>query len=124
MHRALQDGDVLASDIDYINAHGTGTPIGDNAEAQAISRVFGSTVPVSSIKGAFGHCIAAAGAIEAVASIAALDKGWIWGTVGLEEKDDFSINAIQKPQQQAIQYVLSNSFGFGGQNCSLIFGVV
>ncbi|MEC7986356.1 MAG: beta-ketoacyl-[acyl-carrier-protein] synthase family protein [Myxococcota bacterium] len=124
MHRALRDASLDSSEIGYINAHGTGTPIGDEAESKAISRVFGDSIPVSSIKGAFGHCIAAAGAIEAVASVAAIEKGCIWGTVGLEEKDDFSINAQKEPQEKSVKYVLSNSFGFGGQNCSLIFGAV
>ena len=122
MRRALRDAGLQKDDIDYINAHGTGTPLGDQAEAAAIARVFGSSVPVSSIKAAIGHCIAAAGAIEAVACIIALQKQFLPGTVGLEIEDAFDISVVKRGQSASIRYVLSNSFGFGGQNCSLIFG--
>jgi 3-oxoacyl-[acyl-carrier-protein] synthase II len=124
MRSALHDADLIAEDIGYINAHGTGTPLGDIAESAAISRVFGARTPVSSIKGALGHCIAAAGAIEAVVCIAALQHQFLPGTVGLETPEDFGIDIVQKARSTSISYTLSNSFGFGGQNSSLIFGAI
>ena len=124
MLNALRDAGLHHTDIDYINAHGTGTPLGDIAESSAISRVFGSQTPVSSIKGALGHCIAAAGAIEAVVCIAALQKQFAPGTFGLEEEENFEINVVKSAQLISISYTLSNSFGFGGQNSSLIFGAI
>ena len=124
MHRALQNAKLNPDQIGYINAHGTGTPLGDIAESAAIARVFGSTVPVSSTKGSLGHCIAAAGAIESVVCIAALQKGVLPGTQGLESTDDLGIQVLKTAQPRAVRYTLSNSFGFGGQNSSLIFGKV
>jgi 3-oxoacyl-(acyl-carrier-protein) synthase len=124
MRNALVDAGLQPEAIDYINAHGTGTPLGDIAESSAISRVFGEKTPVSSIKGAIGHCIAAAGAIEAVACIAALQHQFLPGTLGLEEAEDFGIHVVQRAKLTSISYTLSNSFGFGGQNSTLIFGAV
>ena len=122
MRRALRDAGVAADQIDYINAHGTGTPVGDVAEASAIARVFGTETPVSSTKGAFGHTIAAAGAIEAAVCVAALQGGFLPGTCGLEARDPAcGIKALAEPVARAPRVVLSNSFGFGGQNASLIF---
>ncbi len=120
MRRAMKEAGLVR--VDHVNAHGTGTPLGDRAEAAAIARVLGPEVPVSSIKGAIGHCIAAAGAVEAAACIAALAQGWSPGTAGLEDPEDLGINAQAEPQQDHPQTILSNSFGFGGQNTSLIFG--
>lgn len=122
MRRALADAGLSPSDIDYVNAHGTGTPVGDVAEARAIQRVLGA-VPVSSIKGAVGHTIAAAGAVEAAACIAALQGGWMPGTTGLLSPDPACpITALTKPVSQPARVMLSNSFGFGGQNCTLLLG--
>jgi 3-oxoacyl-[acyl-carrier-protein] synthase II len=120
MRRAMKEAGLVR--VDHVNAHGTGTPLGDRAEAAAIARVLGPEVSVSSIKGAIGHCIAAAGAVEAAACIAALAQGWSPGTAGLEDPEDLGINAQAEPQQDHPQTILSNSFGFGGQNTSLIFG--
>jgi len=111
--------------VSYVSAHGTGTPVGDIAEAMAIELVLGAGCPVSSIKGAVGHTIAAAGAVEAAACVAALQAGMLPGTVGLESPDsDCPIEALFEPRQQVVDTILSNSFGFGGQNCSLVFGRV
>ena len=123
MVRALQDAQLSPGDIGYVNAHGTGTPLGDMAETAAVSRLFGPTMPVSSIKGAIGHCIAAAGAVEAVACIGSLVEGILPGTVGLAEQDEgCPVFAIKETNEKQVEYMLSNSFGFGGQNCSLVFG--
>ena len=94
MRRALADAGLTPSDVDYVNAHGTGTPVGDIAEARAIQRTLGA-VPVSSIKGAIGHTIAAAGAVEAAACIAALQGGWLPGSTGLLTPDpDCPVTAL------------------------------
>ncbi|MED5373019.1 MAG: beta-ketoacyl-[acyl-carrier-protein] synthase family protein [Myxococcota bacterium] len=120
MRRALKDAGL--DRVDHVNAHGTGTPLGDKAEAAAISRLLGSEVNVSSIKGAVGHCIAAAGAVEAAACIAGLAEGWSPGTALCESVDDLGVRVQQEPAFDAPQTMLSNSFGFGGQNTTLIFG--
>jgi len=122
MRAALDDASIGAEQVDYVNAHATGTPVGDTAEAAAIRRVAPSAY-VSSIKGAVGHTIAAAGAIEAAACIAALEGGFIPGTTGLRTVDPvIGLRVVSAPVQEAPQVVVSNSFGFGGQNASLVFG--
>jgi len=124
MRRALQDAGLRPDQVDYVNCHGTGTPLGDEAEARAVSRVLGPRVPISSVKGAIGHTIAAAGALECAACIAALEGGWLPGTVGLEEIDPElpEVTIIERTVAQEASVVLSNSFGFGGQNCTLVLG--
>lgn len=122
MRRALADAGVSPGQVDGINAHGTGTPVGDRAEARAIARVFGSGTPVCSTKGALGHAVAAAGALEAAVCVAALHGGFFPGTVGLQEVDPtFGIEVQRTAVQCAPRVLLSNSFGFGGQNASLVF---
>lgn len=121
MRRALRDAGLAPERVDYVNAHGTGTPLGDVAEAMAISRAIGR-VPVSSIKGAVGHTIAAAGAVEAAACLAGLCLGFLPGTAGLEEADPATpVEALAAPVRRQAGVMLSNSFGFGGQNASLVF---
>jgi len=121
MEAALRDADLVPGDIDYLNAHATGTPVGDIAEASAVLRVFGSDLPVSSIKGAVGHTIAAAGAVEAAACVAALRGGYLPGTVGLRDPDPAcGLHLLTAPVCSAPAVVMSNSFGFGGQNASLV----
>ena len=121
MRRALKDAGLTAADVSYVNAHGTGTPLGDAAESLAIKRVF-DDVPVSSIKGAIGHTIAAAGAVEAAACIDMIEQGYFAGSVGFDGENVLACNALAEPVFGDVSIVLSNSFGFGGQNCSLIFG--
>lgn len=123
MRRALADAELTAASVDYVNCHGTGTPLGDRAESLAVTRVFGPrAVPVSTIKGALGHTIAAAGAVEAVASVLAIAGGYLPGTVGHGTLDvDLPVDVVSAPRSVAPRVVLSNSFGFGGQNCTLAF---
>lgn len=122
MRRALRDAGLAPGDVDYVNAHGTGTPVGDVAEARAIAEVLGD-VPVSSFKGALGHTIAAAGAVELAWCVRMMGEGVTWGTVGLDEVDPaVRCNVLRARLDRAPRVCLSNSFGFGGQNCALVVG--
>jgi 3-oxoacyl-[acyl-carrier-protein] synthase-1 len=123
MESALAVAGLLPREIDYVNLHGTGTRSNDAAEAKAVWEVFGERVPCSSTKGATGHVLGAAGAVEAVISLLALHHGLIPGGVGTGVVDpafqlDYRLDSESKPMRR----VLSNSFGFGGSNCSLVFG--
>jgi len=111
--------------VDYVNAHGTGTLHNDRTEARAIARVLGAgRVPISSTKSLVGHTMAAAGSLEAVASILALHHGLIPPTANLAEVDpEIPFDCVPNIARPApIEVALTNSFGFGGQNVSLIFG--
>ena len=122
MRRALRDADLVAADIDYVNAHGTGTPVGDRAESLAVRTVLGD-VPVSSFKGAVGHTVAAAGAVELALCLACFRDGVTPGTVGLEDLDpDCPANVLKADIDRRPSVILSNSFGFGGQNCAVVVG--
>ncbi len=122
MTRALRDASLSPRDIDYVNAHGTGTPVGDRAESLAIRRVLGD-VPVSSFKGAVGHTVAAAGAVELALCLACFSAGELPGTVGLSDPDpDCPANVIRSNVARRPGILLSNSFGFGGQNCAIVIG--
>jgi 3-oxoacyl-[acyl-carrier-protein] synthase II len=121
MRRALKDAGLSPDQVDHVNAHGTGTPLGDAVEARAVAEVLGEGTPVCSVKGAIGHCIAAAGAVEAAVCVAALDQGWTPGTVGLERPEDWPVEVRRETRDDAPSIILSNSFGFGGQNCALVF---
>lgn len=122
MRRALKDANMVSEQVDYVNAHGTGTPLGDVAESAAIARVFGPRVKVSSIKGSIGHCLAAAGAVEAVACVDMLSEQWLAGTVGLQSIDPAcGVSVVTESEHRDVQTIVSNSFGFGGQNASVIF---
>lgn len=123
MLAALDMSELAPGDIDYINMHGTATPINDKAESCAISQVFGANVACSSTKGWMGHTLGAAGIIEAVICFLALKNQHLPATLNCDNLDpEFSINALLQNRSQTTRYVLSNSFGFGGSNCSLIFG--
>lgn len=122
---ALKSADLKSSEISYINAHGTSTPAGDKIEIKAIERAFGSNnnLAVSSTKSATGHLLGAAGAIEAMISILALRDSKIPPTLNLDNCDiETDLNLVPKTSQdKTLNYVMSNSFGFGGTNASLIF---
>ena len=126
MRVALADAELPVTAVDYINAHGTSTPLGDVAETEAIKTVFGhhaSTLCVSSTKSMIGHALGAAGAIEAVISILALQNDIAPPTINLENPDEgCDLNYVaQNAQARDINGVLSNSFGFGGTNGTVIF---
>jgi len=124
MAAALRAAGLTAPDIGYINLHGTSTPANDAAEGKAVSALFGDRVPCSSTKGATGHTLGAAGAVEAVICALALSDGLLPGSPGTERLDPaIPVDYLLQTRAGQARYVLSNSFGFGGSNCSLIFGV-
>jgi 3-oxoacyl-[acyl-carrier-protein] synthase I len=123
MQAALKSAALDPGEIDYINLHGTGTPSNDRSESQAVTSVFGPTTPCSSTKGATGHTLGAAGALEAVISALAITHGLMPGGVHTDEIDPtLTAYYIRDNRRAPTARVLSNSFGFGGTNCSLIFG--
>jgi 3-oxoacyl-[acyl-carrier-protein] synthase-1 len=123
MHAALAAAAMEPGDIDYINLHGTGTPSNDRSESQAVTSIFGPTTPCSSTKGATGHTLGAAGALEAVISALAIQNGLMPGGVHTATIDPtLTAHYIKENRRAQVRRVLSNSFGFGGTNCSLIFG--
>ena len=123
MQAALTAAALEPGDIDYINLHGTGTPSNDRSESRAVTSVFGATTPCSSTKGATGHTLGAAGALEAVISALALQHGLMPGGVPTTEIDPtLTVHYIRDNRRAPLERVLANSFGFGGTNCSLIFG--
>ena len=130
MRMAIEDANITPNNIDYINTHGTSTPLGDIAEVKAIKAVFGEHVysmNLSSTKSMTGHMIGGTGAVEALASIMSLKVGIIPPTINhadddVDEEIDSRINfTFNEPQKRKIRYALSNTFGFGGHNATLIF---
>ncbi len=126
MREALRDGNVKPEEIDYINAHGTSTPLNDLNETKAIKKLFGEhayKLSVSSTKSMTGHLLGAAGAIEAIASIMAIKNNVIPPTINLDEPDpecDLDYTPF-KPKEREVNYAISNTFGFGGHNASILF---
>jgi 3-oxoacyl-[acyl-carrier-protein] synthase-1 len=123
MQKAMQAADVTINDIGYINAHGTGTPANDTAEANAIQKLFQNDVPVSSIKSITGHSLGAAGAVEAIATAMALQKQVILPNTRLDEAENQAINLPKEAYEATFSYAMSNSFAFGGNNTSVILGL-
>jgi 3-oxoacyl-[acyl-carrier-protein] synthase II len=131
MELALREAGLTPADVDYINAHGTSTPLGDLAELHAIQRVFGDEaykVNISSTKSMTGHMMGAAGAAEALACIHAIRDGVIPPTVHFrfeDERIDYRMNlTLNERQERRVRVALSNNFGFGGQNASLVFRAI
>jgi len=121
--QALAAAELTPGDIDYVNLHGTATASNDSAEDLAVTSVFGTRTPCSSTKGATGHTLGAAGALEAVICALALQHGLMPGGLNTTEVDPkLNLHYLRQNRSGNIQRVLSNSFGFGGANCSLIFG--
>lgn len=130
MKNALEDAQIQPEDIDYINVHGTSTSLGDIAEVKAIKEVFGEhayKLNISSTKSMTGHMLGAAGATEAMACVLAIKNGIVPPTINFTEGDedpelDYKLNfTFNKPQKRTINMALSNTFGFGGHNASVIF---
>ncbi len=126
MKMAIEQAGIKPEEIDYVNMHGTSTPLGDIGETKAIKKVFGDhayKLNVSSTKSMTGHLLGAAGAVEAIASILAVVNDKIPPTINFENPDpDCDLNyTFNKPQDRKVNYALSNAFGFGGHNTSVIF---
>jgi len=130
MRNALEDAELKPEDIDYINVHGTSTPVGDVSEVKAIQEVFGEhayKLNISSTKSMTGHLLGATGAMEALACILAIKDGIIPPTINHEEGDndpaiDYNLNfTFNKAQKREVRAALSNTFGFGGHNaCAIV----
>ena len=127
MKEAIEEGGITLDQVDYINAHGTGTPLNDKVETLAIKNVFGKraySIPVSSIKSMVGHCLGSAGAIEAVASILSIIDQFIPPTIHHKEGDeDCDLDYVPgKARDMEVNVILSNSFAFGGNCTTLVLG--
>jgi 3-oxoacyl-[acyl-carrier-protein] synthase II len=127
MREAIEEGGILITEVDYINAHGTGTPLNDKVETLSIKNVFGErayTIPISSIKSSVGHCLGSAGAIEAIASVLSIINQFIPPTLNHQEGDeDCDLDYVPgKAREKEVKVVLSNSFAFGGNCTTLVFG--
>jgi 3-oxoacyl-[acyl-carrier-protein] synthase II len=127
MRMAFEDADVDPREVGYVNAHGTSTPIGDAAETRVLKLALGEekarATPISSTKGATGHCLGAAGAVEAIFTILALERGMLPPTINYETPDpECDLDYIpNEAREQEIEVAVSNSFGFGGHNACLVF---
>jgi len=129
MRAALDRAELDVSDIDYINAHGTSTPRGDEIEHGAVKRLFGGAaykLCMSSTKSAIGHLLGAAGSVEAIFSILTIERGIVPPTLNLDNpSDDCDLDLVpHEAKQREVRHALSNSFGFGGTNASLVFSQV
>jgi 3-oxoacyl-[acyl-carrier-protein] synthase II len=122
MRQALSDASVRVEEIDYINAHATATLQGDQEEAEAIRDIFGAAVPVSSLKGYFGHTLGASGAVELAASLRMMEQGVIYPTLNLDavSPECEGIHHVMRPLKKRITTVLKNGFAFGGINAALV----
>jgi len=128
MRQALEEAGVAVSEVDYLNAHGTSTPLGDLAEITAVQRLFGENVykmNISSTKSMTGHLLGATAAVEALACVFAIEKGIIPPTINVEEVDpqiDSELNlTLGTAQKREVKVAMSNTFGFGGHNSTLVF---
>jgi 3-oxoacyl-[acyl-carrier-protein] synthase II len=126
MELALQSGGLTVNDVDYVNAHATGTELGDSTEARATTRVFGDRVPISSTKGYIGHTLGACGGIESIFVLAMMQGGFAAPTLNLDAVDPACSGPwhLQKPLERRIRVAMNNNFAFGGINTSLVFKAV
>ena len=123
---ALDSANIAPGEISYINAHGTSTPLNDLMETRAVKTVFGDAaykIPISSTKSMTGHLLGAAGAIEAIACIKAINNGVIPPTINYREKDpELDLDYVTEGSREVdVKYAISNNFGFGGHNGSVVF---
>jgi 3-oxoacyl-[acyl-carrier-protein] synthase II len=126
MRQALKDSGMSPNDVDYINTHGTSTPVGDKNETAAIKTVFGErarTMAINSTKSMIGHLLGAAGAVEAIATIKSICDSKVHPTINYETPDpECDLNYIPNTAREwSVNVAISNTFGFGGHNASLLF---
>jgi 3-oxoacyl-[acyl-carrier-protein] synthase II len=121
--KAVADAGLTPADVDHVNAHATSTVVGDAGEARAVRRALGGDVVLTAPKSALGHLVGAAGAVEAIATLLSVRNGLVPPTLNLEDQDpEVQLDVVSgKPRELAIGAALSNSFGFGGQNVSVLF---
>jgi 3-oxoacyl-[acyl-carrier-protein] synthase-1 len=123
MRRALESANLAPADIDYVNLHGTATRSNDAAEDRSVWELFGDGVPCSSTKGATGHLLGAAGITEIIISTLAIEQGLMPGSAHTRRIDPaMRSQYLIEPRKARVKRVLSNSFGFGGSNCSVVLG--
>ncbi|WIY82240.1 beta-ketoacyl-[acyl-carrier-protein] synthase family protein [Propionimicrobium sp. PCR01-08-3] len=121
IRKALASGGLTPNDVGHVNAHATGTIIGDRAEAQALVEVFGDGVNVTAPKGALGHLVGGAGAVEAIITARTIESGIIPATANLQTIDpEIQLDVVKKTRRSPVRAAISNSFGFGGQNVTLV----
>lgn len=125
MHSALRQARLPACEIDYIHLHGTATKNNDAIESKAVSAVFDDKIPASSTKGATGHCLGAAGGLNVAIAAIALQQQMAWGSPGTQVLDDSlsPVHYLKQNTARPMRNILSNSFGFGGSNCSIVVGL-
>jgi 3-oxoacyl-[acyl-carrier-protein] synthase-1 len=123
MSNAIKDAGIKLEDIDYINAHGTATLANDNVEGKAVEELFGNKTYVNSTKAITGHTLGAAGAVEAIISCEVIKHSLVPAQTGLVELDNKNINVSKQSVKMDVRNIISNSFAFGGNNTSLVFGV-
>ena len=126
MSLALSDADLSSDQIDYVNAHGTATEIGDVAESLATELILGKGVPISSLKSYLGHTLGACGSLEAWIALRMAREGWVAPTINLRHVDERCGDldyVMDGPRDLQCNYIMSNNFAFGGVNTSLIFAV-
>jgi len=123
MSNAMRDAGIELDEVDYINAHGTATIANDKVESLAIEKLFGKSAYVNSTKAVTGHTLGAAGAVEAIISCEVIKRSLVPAQIGLKDLENTNINVNMKNIEMKIRNVISNSFAFGGNNTSLVFGV-
>ncbi|MBS4169954.1 beta-ketoacyl-ACP synthase II [Neochlamydia sp. AcF95] len=125
VRNALLDAGIKAEEVNYINAHGTSTPAGDMAEVRALKKVFKepSSITMNSTKSMIGHCLGAAGAMEAVVTAKAIESGWVHPSINLEDPEpDLEFHIPTAAEKKDINIAISNTFGFGGHNATIVLG--
>ena len=124
MRRALQESGLTPADVDYVNAHATSTRVGDIAEIRALEQLFndGGDPLITATKSMIGHSLGAAGALEAIATIQALRYGAVHPTINCSHPETTRLTIATRAISRPLHYAISNSFGFGGHNSSLVFG--
>lgn len=124
LQKAIEDAGISERDIGYVNAHATSTQVGDRAEVKALEKFFSNpeSIVMNATKSMIGHALGAAGALEACATIMALQTGWVHPTINLEEPEPVRFHLPVVKEQHKLRYALSNSFGFGGHNSAIVLG--